>query len=754
MNVNNVLQNLRIQKSEKPYNNLFSQAFLVLLASFILACALESSGLWQAHAHIYHTVFELICIFVAISLFLVVWHIFYRISPVDNLVGFGFLIVAVFDLFHVYYFPELNFYPPGHYDLTVRYWILGRLTEAFILLAATTRQLHFKLNKWVGLVISLAFACGTSFLVLPSTALFPVLLTETGGITTAKIILEYIVIIIFLLSILNLRNNLENKDILTYRYIFVALLLAIPAELCFTAYKTIDSFFMIWGHLLKMAYYYYLFRGTFVSAITYPYEKLEVAESYMSRILNTLPVGVMTLDNDLKVSFVNQKTRELTGSRSKDIVGLPADKIFAKCNRTETQKEALVNQVVRTAKPVKNKLVVVKNCLHGTKVKLKVDVEKLGEWGYLYLMSEAKQEQELENLQLQTQTILSAIGTMVAITDRQNKIIMCNEAFTRTMEMDAGEIKGMTLEDLHFKLRISGTKIPAGDIKGKTHEAYEITLITPRGNKKTLLYYPAIIYNVDGEAIGSIIVASDLTLFKEEQRRLHQQEKLASLGQMAAGIVHEIKNPLTSIKGFSQLCTAKARDDQLKEYVRMIEHAADQANRIVSDFLSFARPAPSYLKECSLNEIIKSMRCILEGLTAKKVAIKYILSREDYKIRADVNQLKQVVLNIVKNAIEAMEQTPHPELTIETGLNKTRKQVFLRITDNGVGMSKEDQLKVGTPFYTTKDNGTGLGLSICYQIIKAHNGNIDIKSRPDKGTSVTIPFPWQEACDKTLPLPG
>ncbi len=529
-------------------------------------------------------------------------------------------------------------------------------------------------------------------------------------------------------------------------------MIAIPGEMCFTVFKTIDSFYMAWGHILKIAYYYYLFRGIFVSAVTYPYEKLEVAGAYMNRILNSLPVGVMTFDNNLRVSFANQKTCELLGSVNEELVELSSDQVFEIYNRSESQGEALVNKVARTAKPIKNKIILLKNLSTGAKTKIKADVEKLGEWGYIYLMSEARQEQELQNLQLQTKTILNAVGTMVAITDRRNNIIMCNETFAGTMEMDFCDIKGVNLEELYKKLQFSTKKLPV-DSRGKHNEAYEVDLITPRGNKKIIHFYPAAIYNVDGDNIGSIIVASDLTQIKEEQQRLYQQEKLASLGQMAAGIVHEIKNPLTSIKGFSQLCTAKAQDDRIKKYALMIEDAANQANKIASDFLSFARPSLPDLQKTSLNKIIDSMRVMIESLSSD-VEIKYILAERDYNIMADESQLKQVILNIVKNCIEAMEGCLKPQLTIHTGLNEIHRQVFLKITDNGIGMTIEEQLKAGTPFFTTKDKGTGLGLSICYQIIRTHYGSIDIKSRPKQGTSFVISLPWKQAAGKQWMMPG
>ncbi len=204
---NCILQSLRIKTSEKPVKIIFGQFLLVLSASFLLAQIMASSGIWERYTEVYHTAFEFTCIFVAITSFLVVWHIYDRVSPVDNLVGLGFIIVAVFDLFHVYSFPELNLYPSSRLDLNTYYWILGRLSEALILLATTMRIFQVKLNKWGGLFISLSFAFGTSYIILISPKLLPALLTQSGGVTTTKIILEYVVIALFLLSLYKLNTH-------------------------------------------------------------------------------------------------------------------------------------------------------------------------------------------------------------------------------------------------------------------------------------------------------------------------------------------------------------------------------------------------------------------------------------------------------------------------------------------------------------------------------------------------------------------
>ncbi|RYD02819.1 hypothetical protein N752_22660 [Desulforamulus aquiferis] len=246
-----------------------------------------------------------------------------------------------------------------------------------------------------------------------------------------------------------------------------------------------------------------------------------------------------------------------------------------------------------------------------------------------------------------------------------------------------------------------------------------------------------------GEYIGEILVASNITELKKHQQIIQQQEKMAMLGQMASGIVHEIRNPLTTIKGFSQLIKPLAREAKLKEYVTLIEQEANEVNKVVTDFLTFARPHTPVLKQVSLNKLVLDMKMVIESQAfLDGIELKFLLSTDEPRVMVDEQQIKQVLLNIVKNAIEAMEDTASPKLVISTGIKYQENQVFLSISDNGPGMSEETSRKIGTPFYTTKDKGTGLGLSICYQMIKEHQGRIQVTSESGEGTTFIILLPY------------
>lgn len=256
---------------------------------------------------------------------------------------------------------------------------------------------------------------------------------------------------------------------------------------------------------------------------------------------------------------------------------------------------------------------------------------------------------------------------------------------------------------------------------------------------------------------GYISVINDVRVEQEidslqEKQQLQQNKRLILLGQMAAGIVHEIRNPLTAVKGFSQIISHLSKDEKIKECSRLIDQETDSLNRVLTDFLRFSRPRNPIMKETELNQLVSSLEMLIESNAfLKKVNIFFDYTKEDTRVLVDSEQIKQVVLNLVQNSIDATGDVPNAWITITTGSNKNINEVYISVSDNGVGMTAEDIMKVGSPFYTTKDKGTGLGLNMCFQIINEHGGNINIESKPNKGTTVTIYLPRPvRTCQKAV----
>lgn len=471
------------------------------------------------------------------------------------------------------------------------------------------------------------------------------------------------------------------------------------------------------------------------------WQKMHKLYNDMGEMLDELPVALTTFDKNLKLTYINKRAEEITGYAKKELEGLAHREITHMIYGENIFHPPVFEELRESIHRIKNRIRTIRT-KKGDYVKVCFDVTRLRSGGYLYLFDEARKIQALENLELQTQTILNAFNNLVLIIDSNYKIIMCNTALTEALEMDSRDILDKNLFDLMEAVQFSRKDLASKTLHAiNFNDIYQVFFVTPRGNKREVIVQFAPIYNVDEELMGVIAVASDLTSLKREQER-QQHEKLALLGKMATGIVHEIKNPLTAIQGFSQIIRLKAEKEALREYARLIEEEVRNLNKIVSDFLTFARPRPPVLQEISLNDIVESMQLILESNTLPKgIKVHYQLAKNAEMIRVDQNQVKQVILNIVQNAIDALMDTPDPEIRIITGRNPSLGECFITIHNNGKSMTEEEKRLAGTPFFTTKSKGTGLGLSVCQQIIKEHGGRLDFISEPNQGTAFTLFFP-------------
>jgi PAS domain S-box-containing protein len=237
------------------------------------------------------------------------------------------------------------------------------------------------------------------------------------------------------------------------------------------------------------------------------------------------------------------------------------------------------------------------------------------------------------------------------------------------------------------------------------------------------------------EAVLSI--GNDITKRKEQTEQLLQKsEKLALLGQMAAGIAHEIRNPLTSIRGFIQLFKG---DTHQEEYYDIVLSELDRINSIVGEFLVLAKPTAAVFTEKDVKELIKDVVTLINTQSIlNNVQIFVEFESVLPKISCEENQLKQVFLNLLKNSIEAMPTGGNIDVKVKA---KEEGKISIQIIDQGIGIPKDRIPTLGEPFYTTKEKGTGLGLMTCYKIIESHNGQILIDSEVNQGTTIEIILP-------------
>ncbi|MFA4966762.1 MAG: ATP-binding protein [Candidatus Margulisiibacteriota bacterium] len=229
--------------------------------------------------------------------------------------------------------------------------------------------------------------------------------------------------------------------------------------------------------------------------------------------------------------------------------------------------------------------------------------------------------------------------------------------------------------------------------------------------------------------------AENLKLYQS----LLQSEKLAALGTMAAGLAHEIKNPLASIKGMTQILPENLNDREfMGKYLDIIPRQLDRINSIIETLLRIGKPKKFVLSNVNLSKIIDDLLKLVEGQCKKKNIRVSASVPEDLIVRGDAEQLMQALMNLVLNAIDAMPQGGELKVAANEYNVNEGKRLSIEISDTGVGIAPENIKRVFDPFFSTKDNGTGLGMAITYRIIKEHNGDIEVESEERRGTKFKV----------------
>ncbi len=237
---------------------------------------------------------------------------------------------------------------------------------------------------------------------------------------------------------------------------------------------------------------------------------------------------------------------------------------------------------------------------------------------------------------------------------------------------------------------------------------------------------------------------------KQQTRKLVQTEeqlrcadRLSALGKLSAGIAHEVRNPLASIKGTAEIFSDKFKPgDKEYEFAKILIKEVNRLDKVVAEFLDFARPKPPELMLTNINDIIQSVLKLTEHqISRSKINLNIQFAEDLPSLNIDPEQMKQVFLNLVINAVQAM---PYGGV-LKIGSYQEESDIVCDFSDTGMGISKEQQENLFTPFFTSKENGTGLGLAIAYKIVENHKGKIKFTTQENQGTTFTIRLPIENA---------
>lgn len=346
-------------------------------------------------------------------------------------------------------------------------------------------------------------------------------------------------------------------------------------------------------------------------------------------------------------------------------------------------------------------------------------------------------QQSLGEMRAFTDILVSSLPVGLIATDSQGVIRVCNDAAGEILGMDAGRIQGKMPE---ICLPPGLAKMFAGNDGGKKAERQkEILLDVDPQKPMTLNLASIVVRDTDGGLAGEVLLIRDLTGVKLLEKELRRSERLAALGKMAAGVAHELRNPLSSIKGLAVLLQSQLSATGCGvENAEILVKEVDRLNRSIGELLDYARPGQLKKEPTRIGDIIqKTVSLVQVDAESYKISVTVRLAEDLPEVCVDPDKLKQVLLNLLLNAIQAMPDGGI--LTVKAEWEG--RMIVVDIHDNGMGITPENLQRVFDPYFTTKSTGTGLGLALSAKIVEEHGGSIKISSVPNEYTEVRLTLP-------------
>jgi PAS domain S-box-containing protein len=369
--------------------------------------------------------------------------------------------------------------------------------------------------------------------------------------------------------------------------------------------------------------------------------------------------------------------------------------------------------------------------------------------GHSMMVEKVRLQKELIETKNFLESIVEKAGDAISVVDLEGTVIYWNEGAERIYGYRKEEVLGKKLAEFLYPRdrRLKGEEedfmrglmdrvqdgevIPNVEVKRRAKDGREIVT--------SMTISP--LRDAEGRVIGASRICKDITHLKRAEERLILTERLSSLGELSAGVAHELRNPLAGIKINTQILLRKKDFPEMeRRLLESSQEGIEKIQKIVEDMLHFAKPKASHINEEEINDVLEKSLPILQT-KLKKANIFFLFERGGSlpRVRIDVHQIQQVLINLMLNAIQAMEKGG--TLTVRTFAEDGG--VGIEVRDTGIGIPKSHLKKIFDPFFTTKSEGTGLGLSISHKILESHGATIDVVSEEGKGAVFTIHLPVQ-----------
>ncbi|NWG03389.1 MAG: PAS domain S-box protein [Syntrophaceae bacterium] len=368
--------------------------------------------------------------------------------------------------------------------------------------------------------------------------------------------------------------------------------------------------------------------------------------------------------------------------------------------------------------------------------------------GYGLMLEKVRLQKELIETKNFLESIVEKAGDAISVVDMDGKVIYWNEGAEQIYGYSKEEVMGKRLsqflypkdEKLRRKEENSMHQFMDRVRKGEVVSNVEVKRQTKDGREIITSMTISPLRDSEGRIIGASRICKDITNLKKAEERLTLAERLSSLGELTAGVAHELRNPLAGIKINTQILSRKKDLPEMeKKLLKSTEEGIEKIQKIVEDMLHFAKPKASHFKEEEINEVVEKSFGILQTKFKKgNISVAFEKGEGLPKVRIDIHQIQQVLINLMLNSIQAMEKGG--TLTIRTFLEKDGR-IGIEVKDTGVGIPAPHLKKIFDPFFTTKSEGTGLGLSISLKILENHGATIEVASDEGKGSTFRIHFP-------------
>jgi two-component system sensor histidine kinase PilS (NtrC family) len=346
----------------------------------------------------------------------------------------------------------------------------------------------------------------------------------------------------------------------------------------------------------------------------------------------------------------------------------------------------------------------------------------------------------IDRLEALNEAIVHSIDTGLVTLDQKGRIIFLNSSAEKIFARNSGELIGKTLREIlpaPFYEKLNANK--SGRVK--------LAFSNPAGKEVILECFWQKLQNPEKLPAGELLAIADITDLDKMEERLKVADRLAAVGKLAAGIAHEVRNPLGAISGSIELLKKEIEPgSQDAHLMDIVLNETDRLNKLITDFLLYARPAPRSIQAIQVDRLFANLG---EMVRAKSSRVELVLEMEpDMIIYSDPRLIEQIFWNLVNNALESIADEGKLVIKGKAEIRNYTPGIWMSFSDTGVGIPLENMNKIFDPFFTTKDNGTGLGLSTIWRIVEELNGEIGVQSRPGRGANFEIWLPTEPARKK------